>query len=198
MNQRELTEIIGSWLVISVAFGWVRRGAIQAATAQQSFLLSLVIALVAVGTGFIFHELAHKYAAIRYGAHAEFFSWPLGLGIALLMAFGLGTVFAAPGAVYIFAAHLSKKQNGIISLVGPLVNIALGLIFFLLAVLTLPLQNEFLSLVGFQASIINFFLAGFNLLPLGPLDGKKVFDWNKGIWAAFFLPMLFIFLFVSI
>lgn len=188
MNQREIIELLGSWLAISVAFGWILRGVTPAATLAQSFLPALLISAVAVGTGFIFHELAHKYVAIHYGAHAEFFAWPTGLVIALLLAFGLGFIFAAPGAVYISAKRLSKKQNGIISLAGPAVNIALGIIFFGISMLMPPTQ-QFLIVLFTLAGYINFILAAFNLLPFGPLDGKKVFAWNPIIWAVFFIPM---------
>lgn len=198
MNQREIIEIVGSWLAVSVAFAWVMQDPTSGQTIAARFLPSLLIALVAVGTGFIFHELAHKYVAIHYGAHAEFFAWPFGLGLALLLAFTIGIVFAAPGAVYIFATNLSKKQNGIISLCGPIVNIVLGILFVIAGFLLLPSANSFWSTVGFQAGVINFWLAFFNLIPLGPLDGKKVFDWNKLVWAAFFVPLVLVFLFVRV
>jgi Zn-dependent protease len=29
---------------------------------------------------------------------------------------------------------------------------------------------------------INIWLALFNLIPFGPLDGAKILKWNKGIW----------------
>jgi Zn-dependent protease len=31
---------------------------------------------------------------------------------------------------------------------------------------------------------VNSFLAVFNLLPIGNLDGSKVLTWNVGIWIA--------------
>lgn len=193
MNQREITEILGSWLAISVAFAWILQNPLPGQTLAQSFLPALLISLVAVGTGFIFHELAHKYMAIHYGARAEFFAWPMGLAIALLLAFSVGFIFAAPGAVYIFARHLSKKQNGIISVVGPIVNIILGGLFLLFAFLVLPTKNDFLITMGFLASYINFVLAAFNLLPFGPLDGKKVYNWNPIVWAICFFPLVWIY-----
>jgi len=31
---------------------------------------------------------------------------------------------------------------------------------------------------------INTWLALFNLIPFGPLDGAKIFRWNKGLWLV--------------
>ena len=30
----------------------------------------------------------------------------------------------------------------------------------------------------------NAWIAMFNLLPFGVLDGQKIFDWNKVVWAC--------------
>ncbi len=192
MNQREIIELVGSWLVVSLAFGWVAKDNFGELAFPQNFLFSLVVALVATGTGFILHELAHKYTAIRYGAHAEFFAWPAGLLLALGMAFFLGMVFAAPGAVYIMGAHLSKKQNGIISVAGPVTNVLIAIVFLILSVAIGTIQ-PMLGLVGFISAQINLFLALFNLIPFGPLDGAKVFAWNKIVWAVLFVPLFVLF-----
>ena len=89
MDQREIIEIAGSWLVISVAFGWVMRNSFGITAFPNNFYFAFIVAAVAVGTGFILHELAHKYSAIHYGAHAAFFAWPMGLLLALVLSFGL-------------------------------------------------------------------------------------------------------------
>jgi Zn-dependent protease len=152
----------------------------------EFFLNFLLAAFIAVGTGFLFHELAHKKLAQKYGCWAEFRSDRFGLLIALVTAF-FGFVFAAPGAVYI-AGRINKEQNGKISLAGPMTNVliavvSLGIYFVSPTFLALP--PLYLNIPLFVA-MVNIFLAGFNMIPLMPLDGAKVAHWNIGIYIGAF------------
>ncbi|HIH76609.1 MAG TPA: metalloprotease, partial [Methanomassiliicoccales archaeon] len=98
---------------------------------------------------------------------------------ALLFSF-LGFLFAAPGAVYI-QGRISKKQNGIISLAGPSTNIMFGTAFIILWLLfpSYGMWSAAFNWVG----VLSLILAGFNLIPLGPLDGKKVLAWSPTAWV---------------
>jgi Zn-dependent protease len=40
-----------------------------------------------------------------------------------------------------------------------------------------------ISSISYYVSYINVFLALFNLIPFGPLDGLKIYRWKKGIWG---------------
>ncbi|HZX19800.1 MAG TPA: site-2 protease family protein [archaeon] len=181
MGNKERNDLIISWLTVSFAFAWIGLG-ILTASGFKDFISQFAVMLVAVGTGFILHELAHKYVAIHYGAHAEFRAWREGLLLAIGLAiFTNGAfVFAAPGAVYVFGRSITVKQNGIISLAGPVTNLLVVLFFGILLALFNP--AEFLQRIIISAMYVNFFLAAFNMIPIFPLDGSKVFVWDKGIW----------------
>jgi Zn-dependent protease len=153
----------------------------------------LFVSLVTVGTGFVLHELSHKFTAQRYGYWAEFRMWPLGLLLALGTSL-LGFIFAAPGATYISGSNISQEQNGKISLAGPLTNVAVA-VFFLPFLLFGSYLGGLWEFLGLEGVYINVFLALFNLLPILPLDGAKVFGWSKAIWASVFLPLVVVFLF---
>ena len=160
----------------------------------KDFLVVAAVLFFTIGIGFISHELGHKYMAERYGSAARFVMWPTGILLMLVLALSpLRLIFAAPGAVYIFKRFMSNKENGIISLAGPVVNIILYFFFAAILVSSNVFNFELakivkdISVIGLQ---INALLAMFNLLPIFILDGAKVFRWNVGVWAGAFVLSL--------
>jgi len=174
-TSHEIRDIIISMLVIGGVFAYVFRN-----INQGDFISLIPVTLIAVGFGFVFHELAHKFVAIRYGFYAEYRLWVEGLVLAIVTA-AFGFVFAAPGAVYIHGQYISNEENGKISIAGPLTNIAMALIFFV--ILQFASFSPILALVCSLGFTINSFLAFFNLLPVFMLDGAKVLKWNPIIWV---------------
>lgn len=196
----EWLHILTSILVICVSLTFYQLGMnVQ----PGPFILMMAVFAITVGSGFLIHELAHKYVAVSLGARARFEAWTAGLLLMLALAivpqvlwnarFGL---FLAPGAVMIFASRpIDARQNGLISAVGPLANLALAAGFFLasqvfLGGVDLGLTSSgdaLLTLVLLMGIKVNLSLAVFNLLPFFPLDGLKVVLWNWKIWLAMFL-----------
>ncbi len=141
--------------------------------------IRLLASFLAVSSGFILHELAHKFVAIRYGCLAEFRAQMNGLGLAVIVALFGNILFAAPGAVQIYG-RVDHKENGLISLAGPGTNILVAILALPLIVFTEGAAEFIFGRIG----IVNAVLGAFNLLPFGPLDGKKIMSWNPVIWGA--------------
>jgi Zn-dependent protease len=200
MPRRELVALITAWIVLGISFstrymfgGWFAN--------PIAFLEVFLLTMLVIGTGFLGHELAHKFTAQRYGAWAEFRLWTIGAIMALVFAaIPPGTfVFAAPGAVYIASRStyigdaVDRKTNGIISLTGPLVNVAAAGIFGLAYVGLSAAGIRAFVINGFNflpwAIFINLWLGAFNMIPFFILDGQKVLTWNRAIWALITIPL---------
>src|SRR3989338_1443211 len=191
----ELIDIVKAWLALSFAFAIVL-GGFSIASGKVSSILSFnfaiyfIMALLTAGLGFLLHELSHKFVAQHYGCAAEFRAWDQLLYLAVGLAVFIGFIFAAPGAVMI-SGMITRKENGLISAAGPVINYALGILFLGLLYILPQWANVFAT--GFS---INIWLGLFNLIPFGPLDGRKVFDWNKVVWGGMLLfGILFLFVF---
>ncbi|MDP3698944.1 MAG: hypothetical protein Q8R47_05130 [Nanoarchaeota archaeon] len=193
-SRTEIVDILKAWLALSLAFTFIYAGASVLGgdinkVFSINFAVFFVISLFTAGLGFLLHELAHKFVAQHYGCTAEFRAWDQLLYLAVGLAVLVGFIFAAPGAVMI-SGMITRKENGLISAAGPAMNYVLAMLFLGLSFLFPAWQNVFATGFG-----INIWLGMFNLIPFGPLDGKKVFYWNKAVWGAMLaFGILFMFL----
>nr|AIE94595.1 peptidase M50 [uncultured marine group II/III euryarchaeote AD1000_49_E05] len=189
-EKEQLRESIG-FLTLAFALVIDPANGIKSIIDDPSILITtLPLAFAAVMTGFLLHELAHKWMAQQYGCWAEYRGNKNGLYFALAMS-AFGFLLAAPGAVMV-SGRITDRQNGIIAAVGPLTNIAIAIVALPIYIFTAGLDWP-LSLLGELARfiiIINLILGGFNMIPVQPLDGSKVIMWSKtaylGIIAAIF------------
>ena len=151
----------------------------QASPLQELDLMTKIfVALGIAVTGFALHEIGHKITAQHFGHWSEFrFSIP-GLLLTLIVS-ALGFLFGAPGATWHTAT--SPNENGKISAAGPLVNIIIGLIAW---PFSSQYQSNDLAIIADGVLLFNAILAGFNLIPLGALDGRKVLRWNPFVYAV--------------
>ncbi len=93
----------------------------------------------------------------------------------------------APGAMMIGGQPSNAKDMLKISIAGVIVNMVFSVTFLSLA-MVIPFNSTnvlFYAALIFLA-YINAFMALFNLIPFGVLDGYKIFVLNKKVWAAAF------------
>ena len=188
-SSRELRDLAVAWIALGVAFAVFFAGGGQRAVAgivDGGVIAPLLLSLLTAGAGFLVHELAHKVVAVRFGQIAEFRA-DYGMLFLAVVSSLAGFIFAAPGAVY-HRGRLTPREHGLIALAGPAVNVGLAVLFLPVFVVGSVVASDFLGLVGSRGLMINLFLAAFNMIPFGPLDGKTVLEWSKPAFAGFFVP----------
>src|SRR5205807_1405651 len=123
-----------------------------------------------------------------YVAHFRLWMWGLLLTLFIVVFSGGGIVFGAPGAVYIAPAAMAaygydstyrprdpEQENMVISAAGPGINLAFAIAFLSLL---LAVPAGFLSTIAIFGFELNVGLGSFNMIPIPPLDGSKIFRKN--------------------
>lgn len=195
MKIPELPGIVLSWLAISLSFSIS-----ELFYYPDFFVYSFAIAAATAGVGFVLHELAHRTTARNYGYSATYEVWWWGIIACLVVALltqgrfifaALGAVYISPRASSIYTDERNfRRAYGIISAAGPLMNLLLALGFF-----ALRGMGGYLSVIGMVGMQINLWLAAFNLIPVPPFDGSKIFSWSKAAWVAMAAPAWILVLF---
>ncbi len=133
------------------------------------------------------HECAHAYAAKKCGddtaekqgrltinpfAHLNL------IGAIMIFMFGIG--YANPVPVNPAKLKHPRKDFALISAAGPLSNLILSFIFVFIYYffISVSVSNTIMIIAAFfnYAAQVNIMLAVFNILPIPPLDGAKVFS----------------------
>ncbi len=183
-SDHEVRDLLVAWLALGVAFAIFFVGGGPNIASLLVVPELLVVSLLTAGVAFLLHEVAHKIVAVHYDQIAEFRADYSMLFLALMTAL-LGFIFAAPGAVH-HQGYLTPEEHGHIAIAGPVVNLVLAGVFLPVYVLGDVSGVGLLASLGRFGIIINLFLAAFNLIPYGPLDGKTVISWSKPVWLLTF------------
>ena len=131
-------------------------------------------AVLIASPGIIFHELAHKFVAIGFGLNAVFEISPFGLVLGVVLKLvGSPLILLAPGYVLI-SSLANPLAMFLTAFAGPLTNLLfwLGSKYYLNSSKTFS-RKMVMNLFIF--SEINKWLFLFNMIPIPPLDGYKVF-----------------------
>ena len=181
-DRRTLYMIIGILVVISLmSYG-------------TSGIFSLILSIPAVLLAITVHEFGHAFAAYKLGDdtpvrqgrlslnpldHVD----PLGIAMLLFAHIGWGKPVQVDPRNYNRDISV-EKADAIVSFAGPLMNFITAIIFALIycalyrfAGLTFLSSNIGYIIISIVASIVtmNIGLGVFNMIPLPPLDGSKIF-----------------------
>jgi len=150
-------------------------------------ILSAIITLTILLFSAILHEIAHGYVAERLGDPTARLMGRLTLNpknhIDPMMSIALPLILLITGSPIIIGAAKpvpvdpfnlrdGRKDMALVSLAGPLTNVALAIAASL--ILKFIPYSIFYDLLA-AITHLNLLLAIFNLLPIPPLDGSKIF-----------------------
>lgn len=143
----------------------------------EDFKFALLVTAPAV----VFHELAHKFVAMGFGLNAHIEAWGLGIIIGVILKLIRSPfLILAPGYAAISGSAVAWKFS-LIAFAGPAVNLLLWIGAAIVLKKAKKLSHK--ARVGLDITKkLNMLLFIFNMLPIAPLDGSKVFS---GLFSLF-------------
>lgn len=170
--------------ILSLGIGYI----VRYATSPILLAILLLVAAIAI----IPHEIAHRQVARMNGCESRFVLSFTGFMVTTFVNLVMGLIGFGP-IIFISGYtvsncrffSISRDLEGKIAAAGPLTNIVIAIVSFILLVFV----HSNIVLSFFLSLLVSFnsFVAFFNLLPLGQLDGFKIFRWNTIIWIILFL-----------
>ena len=140
-------------LIVVVAFVTLNAGW----SGGPGAMLDRILIAIGLFTSVALHELGHSFVAIRKGCRVREIT---------LMFMG--------GAAQMERMPRRPLDEMLMALAGPAVSLALGLLGFFGGRQLMRIGISYPGLIIYILGWINFFLAGFNLLPSFPMDGGRV------------------------
>jgi Zn-dependent protease len=152
-------------------------------------LWNLAIFIIVAGFALTLHDLAHRYMAWKHNVTSEYQVWWLGSIIMFITSVAFYTVYASPSRFRLDKqADLSSKERALIHGMGPLTSFIVFLAFALLVT-----SDGSVMKIGILACSINLLIATYGMMPFDPMDGKKVYEWNRWVWLVTFIPLIMLY-----
>ena len=181
-SHKEVKHIsVAALLVVGIGFSIGLYGNILGGFSPTWTYDMMAIFAVLMTASFLIHEIAHKIVGQKNGLWAEFRLTKWGAVLTLVSVL-LPFKMISPGAMML-SGQPNGKEIVKISIAGPTTNIILSIALLGSAFAIFPSPY---AAILFFAAYINAFMAVFNLVPFGILDGYKIFSFDKKIWAISF------------
>jgi Zn-dependent protease/uncharacterized protein YegL len=160
--------------VLTFAFAYVKAAALGDMFAVIPTVLVTSIIL----------EVTRKYGtsviARAKGVWTEYRLWYFGLVMFLFSSFVFKVPFSWPGRLTHNASKFTKKSRGLVAVAQVLIPLAFAIVFY-----TLFISGY--TAIGNVGIVMCLTMALFDSLPIPPMNGKDIYDWNKLLWLGLFI-----------
>jgi hypothetical protein len=163
--------------VLTIAFAYAKAPSLGQILGAMPMILATSILIDFVKTYIV------TAVSRRSGVWAEHRLWYLGMFLFAFSTLVFKVPFSSPSRLYHYSPKMTKRAGGLLSTLSILIAWAFAAAFLFLLVMGF-------RLVGSVGLVMCLTMAFFDTIPMPPMGGKGLYDWNKAIWLALFAVSL--------
>jgi hypothetical protein len=174
LTKLELASYVVALSILTFAFVYAK---VQ--TLDEVLLVLPTILVTSIIVEFV-KNFTVEAVARKLGVWTEHRVWYFGVAAFLLSTFVFRTPFAAPSRNIHFSKKFTKRSLGLVSATSVFIGFAVAAFFGAVLV-------SGFSLLGSIGLAMGLTTAFFEALPIPPMSGKDIYDWNRPLWAGLFV-----------
>jgi Zn-dependent protease len=137
----------------------------------------VLVTSVAVG---LIKNLLTELVARLLGVWSEHRIWYFGIATFMLSTLVFKTPFTSPSRIVNHTPHFTEKSQGLVATASVAIGIGFAVVFY-------ALQTLGFTYIGSIGLAMCLLMALFDSIPVKPMNGRDIWDWNKLIWCITFL-----------
>lgn len=163
--------------ILTLAFAYAKAPSLDAILASMPLILATSVLIDIVKTYVIAAICRH------FGVWTEHRLWYLGLGLFAFSTLALKVPFSSPSRLAHHSPKMTKRIDGMIGSISILLSFVFAFVFLVLFIRGYTLIGN----VGVIMCLTGVF---FDTIPVAPMGGKGIYDWNKKVWLALFVASI--------
>jgi Zn-dependent protease len=177
LTKQEMFSVIVSLVVITFAFSYAK-----AETLDRILPLIPIVLVTAIIVDLV-KDLVRDVVARSQGVWSEYRLWYFGLAMFLISSIALKAPFSSPNRIKHHSPKFTKRSVGLVALTAVIIPLVFAVVFYMFFVSGVTV----FMLIGNMGLIICFTAAFFDIIPIPPMNGKDIYDWNKFLWLVLFI-----------
>jgi Zn-dependent protease len=169
LTKLEIVSYAVALAVLTFAFAYAK-----IETLDEIFVVIPTVLATSIIVEFV-KNFAIEAVARKLGVWTEHRLWYFGLGTFLLSTLIFRVPFSSPSRNIHYSQKFTKRSLGLVSAVSVLIGFIFAVVFYFIMVTGF-------ALVGSIGLVMSLTMAFFEALPIPPMNGKDIYDWNKLVW----------------
>jgi outer membrane protein assembly factor BamB len=174
LTKLELVAYVIALIILTFAFAYSGSESID-----QFLLLIPTVLATSVVVGLVKNLITEIVSRIL-GVWSEHRLWYLGLATFLLSTIAFKAPFSSPSRIVNHSPKATKRILGLVASASIVSAIGFAAIFYMLLVLGFT----YIGSIGLGMCLLSSL---FDSIPVAPMNGKDIYDWNKLTWGAIFI-----------